>query len=93
MVVEGNRTAGFKPLGYRLSDVMQQGSQPENQVLFEPVILFVIDCLHHHGQGVLINILVVVVLISLKLESRQFGQHQCGNSRVNQSLKPRTWVV
>ena len=66
MVVEGNRTAGFQPLGYGLSDVMQQGSQPENQVLFEPVILFVVDSLHHHGQGVLINVLVVVVLIGLE---------------------------
>ena len=66
MVVEGHGAARLKPLGGGLSDVVQQRGQTNRQVFLESIVGLIADSLLEDGEGVLVDILVVVVLIAFE---------------------------
>ena len=84
VVVEGDPPAGLVPPGAGLADVVQQRGQPQHQVravLLEP------DRPLEHLQGVLVDVLVLVVLVDLEPQGGQLGQHLGGQAGVDQQLQ------
>ena len=76
VVVEGDRAVVLEPAGPRLADVVHQRGEPGDEVRAaagQPVLE--VDRLLEHGQGVLVDVLVPVVLVALERQRRQLGQH------------------
>ena len=46
-----------------------------------------------HLQGVVVNVLVLVVLVDLQPQRRELGQHDVGQAGVDQQLQPFPRVV
>ncbi len=51
-----------------------------------------VDRLGQHGQRVLVDVLVPVVLVDLQAQGRELGQHVVGQAGVHQHLEPGTRV-
>lgn len=81
VVVERHPAVRLEPAGARLADVVQQCGQPQRQV--RPVRLQR-DRLLQHGQRVLVDVLVPVVLVLLQAQRRQLGHHEVGQPGVHQ---------
>ena len=90
VVVEGDPPVGLEAAGPRLADVVQQRGEPQHQV--GPVGLQV-DGLLQHGQRVLVDVLVPVVLVALQPQRRQLGQHPVGQTGVDQQPQSLARVV
>ena len=77
VVVERHGAVAEELAGPRLADVVHQRGEPGHEVRAaagQPVLE--VDRLLEHGQGVLVDVLVPVVLVALQREGRQLGQHQ-----------------
>ncbi|CAG6393505.1 conserved hypothetical protein [Actinacidiphila cocklensis] len=90
VVVEGDPAVRFEAPGLRLADVVQQRGQPQHQV--RPLGLQV-DGLLQHRQGVLVDVLVPEVLVSLQPQCRQLGQHPVRETGLHQQAQPLARVV
>ena len=68
VVVEADRAAGLEAAGGRLADVVQEGRQPQDEVGRGTGMarLLVADRLLQHGEAVLVDVLVVVVLVDAR---------------------------
>ena len=76
VVVEGDPAARLELAGRGLADVVQQGREPQRHVgrgIRIPRLLE-LDRLAQHGQRVLVDVLVVVVLVDLEAQRRDLGQ-------------------
>ena len=81
VVVEADPAAVLEPPGRRLADVVQQRGQSQRQVRSVGLLC---DGLVQHGQGVLVDVLVLVVLVPLQPQRGQFRQHPVGQPGVGQ---------
>jgi hypothetical protein len=73
VVVEGDPAAGLVASGGRLADVVQQRGQPQHQVRRWCLLIGLLQCdrLIQHGEGVRVDVLVLVVLVDLHLQGGQ----------------------
>jgi hypothetical protein len=85
VVVEAHPATGDVPAGVRLADVVQQRREPQHQVRLG-VRLLQLDRLLQHHQGVLVDILVLVVLVNLQAHGGDLGQHVRGEPGVHHQL-------
>ena len=69
---------------------MQQRGETQYKIALEPIVGLIRNGLLYDAQGVFVDILVVVVLVNLKLQGRQFGQYSLSQPTFNQSLKTET---
>ena len=84
--VEGDPAVRQQGPGLRLADVVQQRGQPDDQVTVEPVPRLQRDRLPQHGEAVLVDILVPVMLVSLHPEPGHLGQHLVGHPGLHQDV-------
>ena len=84
--VERDPPVGQQGPGPRLADVVQQRGQPDGQVTVEPVPRLQLDGLPQHGEAVLVDVLVPVVLVGLHPELRHLGQHLVGDLGLDQHV-------
>ena len=97
VVMERNLAARLEPPGRRLADVVQQRGQPVDQVgptrrahlefaaRRQPGLQR--DRLLEHGQAVLVHVLVLVVLVPLQPQRRQFREHPIGQTGRHQQIQ------
>jgi hypothetical protein len=88
VVVKGDAAVGVEPAGARLADVVHQRGEPGHQVGRAAQPELQLDRLVEHGQGVLVDVLVPVVLVPLEAEGRQLGQYVRRQAGVDQ--EPQT---
>ena len=99
VVVEADPAAGLEPARGRLADVVHQGRQPQHQVraghdrVGVAVVRLQRDRLLQHGEGVLVDVLVPVVLVDLQAQGGQLGQHVVGQAGVHQQRQAGTRVT
>ncbi len=89
VVVEGDTTTGDVPPGSGLADVVQQGGPAQYLVraaLGQRVLQR--DRLAQHGQGVGVDVLVLVVLIDLHPQRGQLRQDDVRDPDVHEPLQP-----
>jgi hypothetical protein len=89
VVAEADRPARFEAPRRRLADVVHQCCEPQHKVgpgHRAVTVRLQLRCLFQHLQGVLVDILVAVVLVGLKAEGGNFGQHELGEARVHQQV-------
>jgi hypothetical protein len=89
VVVERDAAARLLATGAGLADVVQQRSQPQHQV---GSVVLQRDGPLEHAQGVLVDVLVLVVLVDLQAQRRQLGQHVLGQPGVDSSSRPAAGV-
>ena len=75
MVIERDPATRFEFASCRLANVVHQRGKTQHEVGLETVILFIVNRLIDNGEGVLENILVVMVFVYLEFESWKFGQN------------------
>ena len=75
VMVERDRAALDEPSGLGLADVVQQRGQADDEIGRTLETAFESDRLLEHGQRVLVDVLVAMVLIALEDQRRQLGQH------------------
>ena len=95
MVVERDAAAVLEPAGGRLADVVQQGGQPQHEVGTGDRSVrsgLERDRLLQHGERVLVDVLVPVVLVDREPQRRDLGQHLVGQPGVDQQLQARPRV-
>jgi hypothetical protein len=51
-----------------------------------------VDRLLQHGQRVLVDVLVPVVLVALQRQRRQLGEHALGEPGVDEQAQAEAWV-
>ncbi len=93
VMMEGDTAPWGVPAGPWLSDVVQQRG-PAQHLVRTAVGWRVLqgDGLAQHGQGVGVDVLVLVVLVDLHPQCGQFGQHDVGDADVHQTGKPRDGI-
>jgi hypothetical protein len=84
--MEGDPPVWQQGLGLRLADVVQQRGQPDRKVAVKPVPRFQRDRLPQHGEAVLVDVLVPVVLVGLHPEPGYLGQHLVGHPGLHQDV-------
>ena len=84
VVMEGHPAIGQQAPGLRLAYIVQQRGQPDHQIGLEPVFGLQGDGLRKHGQRMLVDVLVPVVLVDLEPQSGDLGQHLAGHPGVHQ---------
>ena len=80
-----------EPAGPRLADVVHQRGEPGDEVRAaagQPVLE--VDRLLEHGERVLVDVLVPVVLVALERERRQLGQHAARRARSRRAASARS---
>jgi hypothetical protein len=91
VVVEGHRAVALEAAGARLADVVHEGSESRGEVRAvagQPVLE--VDGLLEHGEGVLVDVLVPVVLVALQRQRRELGQHVRGQPGLHEQGQPGT---
>ena len=94
---EGDHTAGLEAAGGGLAHVVHQCGQAQHQVgpLAGPVgagRALQVDRLVEHRQGVLVDVLVVMVLVPLQLQGGQLRQHMGGQPQLGHQLQAAAGV-
>jgi len=84
VVVERHPPARQPAARLGLPDVVQQRSQPQPEVLLQVISLLQGDGPVEHGQRVLVDVLVPVVLVLLEAQLRHLGEHLVGYAGVDQ---------
>jgi len=84
--VEGDPPVRQQGPGLRLADVVQQRGQPDREVTVKPVPRLQRDRLPQHGEAVLVDVLVPVVLVSLHPEPGYLGQNLVGHPGLHQDI-------
>ncbi len=87
VVVEAHAAALDEPAGGRLADVVEQRREPQHEVRLRARLLEV-DRLVEHDEGVLVDVLVLVVLVDLQPHGRHLRQHVVGEAGVDHQLEP-----
>ena len=90
VVVEGDDPAGLELAGARLADVVHQCGEAGDEVRSAVQPRLEVDRLLEHGQRVLVDVLVPVVLVALESESRQLGQDVRRQAGLHQEREPET---
>ncbi len=89
MVVKGDAPAGDVSAGPRLADVVQQG-RPAQYLVRAAVGWRILqrDGLLQHGEGMGVDVLVLVVLVDLHPQRGQLGQDDVGDADVDEPREP-----
>ena len=83
VVVEGDSAVRLEPPGLGLAHVVHERGEPQHEVGVGPRPLQV-DGLLEHGQGVLVDVLVAMVLVDLEGQPGQLGQDVIGEPGLDQ---------
>jgi len=86
VVVERDASVGQQRPRPRLADVMQQRGQPDGQVAVQAVPRLQLDGLPQHGEAVLIDVLVPVVLVGFHPQLGHLGQDLAGDVGLDQHV-------
>ena len=92
VVMKADPASGLEPAGRRLADIVQQRGQTQHQIGPGHLVVLQGDGLLEHGEGVLVDVLVPVVLVTLEPQRGQLGQHHVGQPGVDQQGQARPWV-
>ena len=84
--VELHPPVGQQRPGLRLADVVQQRGQPHGQVAVQRVARLQLDGLGQHGEAVLVDVLVAVMLVRLHPQPGHLRQHLVGGAGLNQEV-------
>src|SRR5699024_6931705 len=105
VVVEGDTAPGLEAPGAWLADVVEERGEPEDEVgpgdgmgllPVTPVRAgraLQVDRLLQHGEGVLVDVLVPVVLVDLETKGGQLRQHLAGQARLDEEAQAGDRVV
>jgi len=84
VVMEGNAAVRQQRPRFRLADVVQQRGQPQHQIGLQAVPVLQPDGLAEHGQRMLVDVLVPVVLVRLQPEPRHLGEDLLGHAGIDE---------
>ena len=86
VVMEADPAVRPDRLGRRLADVVHQRGHPQHEVraaVLQP------DRVAHHGQRVLVHVLVLGMLVDRELQSGQLGQEPVGEAGIDEQAQRR----
>jgi len=94
MVMEGHPAVALEPASPGLADVMQEGRQAQGQVRTACGLVRVLedDRLLQHRQGVLVDVLVMMMLICLQSQQGQFREDVVGKAGIDEHGETSPWV-
>ena len=84
VVVEGHGAVVEEAAGAGLADVVHEGGEAHDEVGGAPEPVLQLHRLLEHGERVLVDVLVAVVLVGRQAQRRQLGQHLVGEAGVDE---------